>query len=605
VQNAASSSQIDSKVHLWMLLAPLKFIGRCISALCSMLLAPLKFVGRCISGLFKMLLAPLKPIGRCISGLYNMLLSNLLEDGEAKLTHMCVPHMLTVQTAHADSQHCDPKGGNSNEVNKQGMQAQQAQGTTCLYMEHQVRKFCQVHALNAMLGRNAVQLETMLKFCEEHAKIDTALGRNLRLGIGWCPRDGNFGDMMIGAFLHFNSVPSTRLYSVAQNIPVGSDADMYLRGLPAGQNAFVLRWHCGNMPHEDPAYGHAVCVKRHPINKEWYMLDSEKRQPVRLDDAGWHSLKGTLCIFAKGSAYHHNTLPGAAAEGYTQCPDVLDFTPGEVGITTRATIRPRPAPQANERPQCIRLDQERPVTSDQQSKQSVQKHHSDMPKILELALDESKLPHEAQQQQTPRRTGCGKRLFRMETTGRPSDLHPETRREIEAGIVAVSTNQETTATDHLAKAASDAQLQKRRRTNPLPDYIPNTRMWPIGSETVSQKPAVHRQTNKRTKKAETQNCDVHNKRKKRQAVNEDGSTGSHVTKQPAKVCTKIKGTQQTSTKDIRSFFVFGQGREAHKATDTGQTVRTQEAQGTRGISKRDAVIERPLLECKRPDNCAT
>ncbi|DBB03030.1 TPA: hypothetical protein ACH3X1_013428 [Trebouxia sp. C0004] len=161
-----------------------------------------------------------------------------------------------------------------------------------------------------------------------------------------------------------------------------------------------------------------------------------------------------------------------------------------------------------------------------------------MPKILEPALDESKLPHEAQQQQRPRRVACGKRLFRIETAERPFDLHPETRRETEAGTAIVSTNQETTATDHLAKHASDAQLQKRRRTNPLPDYIPNTKMWPIGSETVSQKPAVKRQTSKRTKKAEAQKCNVHNRRKKIQAVNEDGSTGSHETKQPAKVCTK-------------------------------------------------------------------
>jgi len=304
---------------LWrMLLAPLKLVGRCISALCSMLLAPLKRVGRCISALCRMLLAPPKLIGRCISGLCKMLLAPL------KLTGRCIWRSKAgTQTAHADSQHCDPKGGNGNEVDKQGLQAQQAHGSTGLYMEHQVRKFCQVHALNAMLGRKAVQLETMLKFCEEHAKDNTTLGKNLRLGIGWCLRDGNFGDMMIGAFLHFHSVPSTRLYSVAQNIPVGSDADMYLRGLLAGQNAFVLRWHCGNMPHEDPTYGHAVCVKRHPINKEWYLLDFEKGQPVRLDDAGWHSLKGTVCIFAKGSGYHHNTLPGAAAEGYTQCLDVL------------------------------------------------------------------------------------------------------------------------------------------------------------------------------------------------------------------------------------------------------------------------------------------
>jgi len=44
----------------------------------------------------------------------------------------------------------------------------------------------------------------------------------------------------------------------------------------------------------------------------------------------------------------------------------------------------------------------------------------------------------------------------METTERPSDVHPETRREMEAGTAVVSTNQEATATDHLAKHASIA-----------------------------------------------------------------------------------------------------------------------------------------------------
>lgn len=45
---------------------------------------------------------------------------------------------------------------------------------------------------------------------------------------------------MTDAFLHFHSVPTTRLYPVAQNIPLGSNADMFLRGSPAGQNAFML-----------------------------------------------------------------------------------------------------------------------------------------------------------------------------------------------------------------------------------------------------------------------------------------------------------------------------------------------------------------------------
>jgi len=389
----------------------------------------------------------------------------------------------------------------------------------------------------------------MLKFCEEHAKDNKALGQNLRLGVGWCSRDGNFGDMMIDAFLHFHSVPTTRLYTVAQNIPVGSNADMFLRGLPPDQNAFVLRWDCGTMPHEDPAYGHAFCVKRHPVSREWYLLDSEKRQPVQLDDAGWRSLKRTVCIFAKGSAYNYNTLPGAAAEGYTQWLEVLDYiTPEEVGITTHATTGPpRPAPQPNGRPHCITLEQGRPVTCDQQSKQKMQEHDSNMPKICEPGLDESKLPYKAQSR--PRRIACGKRLFRMETAERHSDLYPRTGRETEAGTAAVSTTSGTTATNHQAEHILDAQVQKRRRTSSLPDYVLSTKMWPMGSKTVSEKPAVKRQTGKRTKKADAQESDTNNQRNKRQAVREDGSAESHKTKQPAKVCTKMKGRLAPKTSE--------------------------------------------------------
>ena len=128
----------------------------------------------------------------------------------------------------------------------------------------------------------------------------------------------------------------------------------------------------------------------------------------------------------------------------------------------------------------------------------------------------------------------------METAKRHSDLHPRTERETEVGTAAVSTTSGTTATDHQAEHTSDAQVQKRRRTSPLADYVPSTKMWPMGSKTVSKKPAVKMQTGKRTKKADAQESDTNNQRNKRQAVREDGSAESHKTKQPAKVCTKSK-----------------------------------------------------------------
>jgi len=62
----------------------------------------------------------------------------------------------------------------------------------------------------------------------------------------------------------------------------------------------------------------------------------------------------------------------------------------------------------------------------------MQEHDSNMPKISEPGLDESKLPYKAQSR--PRRIACGKRLFRME---RHSDLHPRTGRKTEVGTAAV------------------------------------------------------------------------------------------------------------------------------------------------------------------------
>lgn len=58
-------------------------------------------------------------------------------------------------------------------------------------MELQLRKFCQLHALNALFDRNIVQPQTMRDFCAEKIQRDTALGRTLRQQ-GYCPRDGNF-----------------------------------------------------------------------------------------------------------------------------------------------------------------------------------------------------------------------------------------------------------------------------------------------------------------------------------------------------------------------------------------------------------------------------
>ena len=151
----------------------------------------------------------------------------------------------------------------------------------------------------------------------------------------WGPHEGNFADVVINAFLHYHNTPTVGLSSVADKIPVGSAPERFLSGLPASQNAFRLSWHQGTEAHQGRGYGHAVCVKKLPKTQQWYLLDSERSGPVLLTNHEWRSLKGSVQILAKGSAYSHNSLYGAADEGYTQVVDILEYTtPDKVCITT-------------------------------------------------------------------------------------------------------------------------------------------------------------------------------------------------------------------------------------------------------------------------------
>ena len=58
----------------------------------------------------------------------------------------------------------------------QQLQCQQVNNETGLYMEIQLRKFCQLHALHALFERNIEQPHTMLDFCADRAKPLATLG---------------------------------------------------------------------------------------------------------------------------------------------------------------------------------------------------------------------------------------------------------------------------------------------------------------------------------------------------------------------------------------------------------------------------------------------
>ena len=170
------------------------------------------------------------------------------------------------------------------------------------------------------------------------------------------------------------------------------------------------------------------------------------------------------------------------------------------------------------------------------------------------------------------RIACG----RMENKEVVNDIQSRPGREAETTVVGVDAAEETTATVNPDKRTGDAGMHKRRRTNPTPDHVPCTKVWhrrPTQTgvpKLAPRKPPAKRQAHKRTREAAEKNCDTNKQVNKRPADSEIVSSESCKTKQAASMSANFKGRRQTSSRDIRSFFVFGQSREAHKAIITGQ-----------------------------------
>lgn len=84
-------------------------------------------------------------------------------------------------------------------------------------------------------------------------------------------------------------------------------------------------------------------MRQHPSTKDWYLLDSENSAPILLTDLEWGQLKGSMSVFAAGSAYCQNHIHGARDEGYTQVVDIEPdyITPGNVIIAKQPTQQVR------------------------------------------------------------------------------------------------------------------------------------------------------------------------------------------------------------------------------------------------------------------------
>lgn len=167
-------------------------------------------------------------------------------------------------------------------------------GEATIYWERQDRKNCQVHALNAMLGRQVVtgpQVSAFLDALPLEAR-GGYITRTMSGRAGTYDEDGNFADMTINMWIQHNlqhgiTAGSERLYLVhthSSPIPRGSSEAHLLKHVPTDHDSFTVCWFGGSAAYVG-RYGHSVCICKH--SDQWYLNDSK---PVQLP-AGWKSAK--------------------------------------------------------------------------------------------------------------------------------------------------------------------------------------------------------------------------------------------------------------------------------------------------------------------------
>lgn len=151
--------------------------------------------------------------------------------------------------------------------------------TASFYMERQVAKFCQVHALNALFGRQFVTHPSMLAYAKSHKQNKSW---DIWLSNAFIERTGNFSDMIINHWLRGVSTPRVYIKSVRIHMKRGSSKEEFLADLPAGYDRFLL-----------VTERHAMCMRRCNKINTWYLLDSEVGRPNGIASTReWASLEG-------------------------------------------------------------------------------------------------------------------------------------------------------------------------------------------------------------------------------------------------------------------------------------------------------------------------
>ena len=191
------------------------------------------------------------------------------------------------------------------------------------YHENQYKQFCHIHAINAYTGKQALQTHQVMQSAQAlHQTVNKKWGAVLQ-GVHYQSETGNFSSMMVNycikqaqldiGYLQASQRPSnngpTTYPDITENyhreiqahqadenydsgIEIGSSKNQVLRRV-SPHTRIILH---NTVLAQGYTYGHAVCLKYH--NQKWYLIDSEKPEPIDLDSIpereGWGQVCGII-----------------------------------------------------------------------------------------------------------------------------------------------------------------------------------------------------------------------------------------------------------------------------------------------------------------------
>ena len=185
-----------------------------------------------------------------------------------------------------------------------------------LYRESQVGFNCQIHSLNALLGKRLID-NTLVR-----DTIRATVATNPRAVLCGFIGPNGITDPGMNNFLGTCAQPNLFVNSIsAHKIGKGMCKQDMLQRLPTGCDRFPLRLTKSGSGGD---YRHAACVRYSYSDMHWYKIDSEDPGPKVLSSDEWLDLDGEIRLLYHGKC---GTLVGGNAPAFCRR---LDWRPGSI-----------------------------------------------------------------------------------------------------------------------------------------------------------------------------------------------------------------------------------------------------------------------------------